>query len=151
MPQIHCVTEDGSWDPDVLTGLVGESELAGERFLRRLVDEWRSGANRFDALGEALFVAYLEGRILGVCGLSRDPYAPGDATGRVRHLYVAAGHRRRGIGKALVLAVMEHARGVFPRLRLRTQSEAAACFYQSLGFQRCEEPEATHILNLPAG
>jgi len=149
--ELRCVTEDEGWDPRILGALVAESEAAGERFLRRLVDEWRSGANRFDAAGEALFVAFEEGRAVGVCGLNRDPYAVLAETGRVRHLYVAADHRRRGIGRALLRAVIERARGVFPRLRLRTESQEAACFYQALGFERCAEPEATHFLHLPAG
>ena len=41
------------------------------------------------------------------------------------------------------------ARGVFDRLRLRTDNEAAARFYQALGFRRCTgEPNCTHRLEL---
>jgi hypothetical protein len=39
--------------------LLAESEQAGLRFLRRLVDEWASGVNRFDRPGEALFGAQI--------------------------------------------------------------------------------------------
>ncbi|MFT3883033.1 MAG: hypothetical protein QM703_25700 [Gemmatales bacterium] len=42
---------------DSLEALAKESEHEGWRFLRRLVDEWISGANRFAESGEALFAA----------------------------------------------------------------------------------------------
>jgi len=69
-----------------------------------------------------------------VCGLNRDPYLRDATVGRVRHLYVAVDHRRRGIGTELVSAVMSLARGHFARLRLRTDSPDADEFYLSLGF-----------------
>ena len=46
---------------DALGALVAESEEAGVRFVRRLLDEWTRGANRFDRPGEALFAARVAG------------------------------------------------------------------------------------------
>src|SRR5438128_1732301 len=106
--------------PDHLAELVAESEREGLAFLRRLVKEWESGDNRFDQPGEALFAAVSGDGVVGVCGLNVDPYLPAGRVGRVRHLYVAAGFRRRGIGAGLVAAVILAARGAFDRLRLRT-------------------------------
>jgi len=129
--------------------LVSESERAGESFVRRLVDEWESGANRFDRFGEALFGARAGGRLVGVCGLNRDPYADDASVGRVRHLYVAAAERRRGVGGALVSAVVDAARGTFDEVRLRTRSDEAAAFYESLGFRRTSAvADCTHVLPL---
>ena len=77
------------------------------------------------------------------------PYLPAGRVGRVRHLYVATECRRCGIGTELVAAVILAARGTFDRLRLRTGSESAARFYESLGFQPCtEKPARTHVLDL---
>src|SRR5262249_3904959 len=42
---------------DRLAGLIAEAEEAGVRFVRRLVEEWEGGANRFSRPGEALFAA----------------------------------------------------------------------------------------------
>ena len=135
--------------PDRLADLVAESEREGFAFVRRLVDEWESGDNRFDRPGEALFAAVDDGRVVGVCGLNIDPYLPGGRVGRVRHLYVAAAFRRRGIGAGLVAAVIRAARGTFDRLRLRTESESAVRFYESLGFRSCAgEPDCTCALQL---
>jgi len=79
---------------DGLAGLVAEAERHGFRFVRRLAEEWASGATRFDGPGEALFAAVVGGRVIGVCGLTADPYAAASRVGRVRRLYVAAAHRR---------------------------------------------------------
>lgn len=134
---------------DHLADLVAESEEAGLMLLRRLVDEWQSGTNRFAAPGEALFGAFLDGRVVGVCGLNVDPYQTSARVGRVRHLYVAAALRRRGIGSRLVAAVVATAQGAFDRLRLRTNSESAARFYEALGFSRCTgEAACTHVLEV---
>ncbi|PYM80776.1 MAG: GNAT family N-acetyltransferase, partial [Candidatus Rokuibacteriota bacterium] len=52
-----------------VAALVAESEAQGLRFVRRLAEEWASGANRFDRPGEALFVARDDRRVVGVGGL----------------------------------------------------------------------------------
>jgi GNAT superfamily N-acetyltransferase len=144
-----AVTRLEKLPPDRLADLVVESEREGFAFVRRLVAGWESGDNRFDRPGEAFFAAVADGRVVGVCGLNVDPYLPGGRVGRVRHLYVAAAFRRRGIGAELVAAVIRAARGTFDRLRLRTESESAARFYESLGFRRSDdEPDGTHDWDL---
>src|SRR6516162_4861759 len=87
---------------DGLSALVTEADANGFRALSRLLSEWRSGLNRFDQPGEALFIAADNGRVVGVCRLNRDPYAGDPTVGRVRHLYVAVDHRRKKIGTQLV-------------------------------------------------
>lgn len=135
--------------PDQLAELVGEAERSGCRFVRRLVDEWAGGANRFDRPGEALFAAVLGGRVVGVRGLNADPYVAGGRVGRVRRLYVLEAHRGAGLGRRLVAAVIAAARGAFDRLRLRTDDAGAARFYEGLGFRPCAgEPDCTHTLEL---
>ncbi len=134
---------------DSVADLLSESEQAGLRMVRRLADEWKSGANRFDRPGEALCGAWIDGRLVGVCGLNIDPYAGSERTGRVRHLYVLATFRRRGIGGQLVLQVMEAARARFDDLRLRTHDPAAARLYETLGFRACPGGrDYTHVARL---
>ncbi len=130
---------------DSLGALIAESEQGGLRFVRRLAEEWASGANRFDRPGEALFVARLAGQVVGVCGLNVDPYATEPNVGRVRHLYVLSAHRRLGVGGQLVTEVMKAARGRFDRLHLRTNTPEAARLYEKLGFRRCVGADFTHI------
>lgn len=132
-----------------LAPLVAESEQAGWRFLRRLLDDWSSGANRFDGDGEALYAARVDGRLVGVCVVNVDPYAADRGVGRLRRLYVAADQRGQGIGRCLVRQAVSAAAVRFHRLRLRTESAAAANFYEGLGFERRDDAgTCTHVLEL---
>lgn len=131
-----------------LDGLVDDSERHGLSLVRRLVDEWSSGVNRFDRPGEALFVARRGIRPVGVCGLNVDPYAGREDVGRVRHLYVLATDRRLGIGERLVVKVIAVAWERFDRLQLRTNNPGAAALYERLGFRRCDAADATHRMDL---
>src|SRR5439155_26381071 len=135
---------------DSLGALIAESEHAGLRFVRRLVEEWGTGANRFDRSGEALFAAWVDSQLVGVCGLNIDPYAADDRIGRLRHVYVRSASRRRGVGRYLVTKAIETAHGGFEVLRLRTTNSLAAPFYEALGFRPAEgvTQDATHVMQL---
>ena len=89
--RLHALT------PGTLDALLDDSERLGSRIVRRLVDEWSSGVNRFDRSGEALFGGRVEGQLVGICGFNVDPYAADDGIGRVRHLYVWSIHRARSV------------------------------------------------------
>jgi GNAT superfamily N-acetyltransferase len=129
--------------------MLAESEAAGYRFLRRVTDEWQSGANRFTRPGEALLVAEMNSRWVGVCGLSIDPYLEDPEIGRVRNVYVLADCRRTGIGRRLVEEAIAMARGNFDWLRLRGEEAGPARLYESLGFRPCSGiPNCTHILEV---
>ncbi len=132
---------------DRFADMLAESEAFGYQFLRRVVDEWESGVNRFARPGEALLVAVSNGRWVGVCGLSIDPYLEDPRVGRVRNVYVLADCRRTGIGRRLVEEAIARARGDFDNLRLRGEEEGPARLYESLGFRPCPGvPNCTHIL-----
>lgn len=134
---------------DCLGALIAESEREGLRFVCRLAEEWTNGVNRFDRPGEVLLVAAIAGCRVGVCGLNVDPYSAEPRVGRVRHLYVLAAHRRLGIGRHLVAAIIEAARGRFDRLHLRTGNPLAARLYEGLGFRpRVGVAHCSHVLSL---
>ena len=148
-----CASSGIHWErlrdlPRGIEALVSESEAAGFGLVRRLVDEWRNGSNRFDRPGEALFAAWREERLAGVCGLNVDPYAGDERVGRVRHLYVLVEARRHGVARALMAETLAAARGRFPTVRLGTSNPAAARLYESLGFRPVSEPHCTHRLSL---
>jgi GNAT superfamily N-acetyltransferase len=130
----------------VFGALLAECENEGGSFLLRLRDEWRNGATRFDRPGEILLGAFLDGRLIGVGGLTHDPWQPD--IGRLRHLYVLREMRGRGVGRLLVSRIVEEARRAFPVLRLRTRAREAARLYESVGFVPTAEPFETHRLGL---
>jgi GNAT superfamily N-acetyltransferase len=117
----------------------------GVNFMTRLLAEWRSGVNRFDKPGEWLLGAFEDGRMVGLGGLTIDPYLPAGDVGRLRRLYVAPSVRRRGIGAALVDALLQHASGRFRLVRLTTDTQAAADFYLRCGFSQVDDNSATHV------
>jgi GNAT superfamily N-acetyltransferase len=142
------ITRIKELDLQALDELRRESSQEGYRFVERLCDEWASGTNRFSAPGEALFLATVGDLVVvGVCGLNRDSYVPDPSVGRVRRLYVARAHGRVGVGRALLEAVLAHAREHFRRLRLR--SEVAGEFYLTHGFRRiASETDTTHAMEI---
>ena len=125
------------------------STKEGFALLERLRDEWKSGANTFALAGEALFEARQQGRLIGICGLNRDPYANDPSVGRVRRLYVAPEVRRMGVGRQLVAAVLREACSHFATVCARTTTSDGALFYQALGFHRTSSvPTASHEIHV---
>ena len=119
----------------------------GFSFLERFVNAWDQGEARFSGEGESLWGAYCGEELVGVCGLSQDPYGKNPRVGRLRHLYVLPVRRREGVGRALTIAVISSAREHFDSLELRTDHEKAALFYEKIGFSKVTgEERATHRL-----
>jgi RimJ/RimL family protein N-acetyltransferase len=86
----------------------------------------------------AVFVAEVDGRVVARLSLARDSHP---ASGHVADLglMVAAAHRRRGIGRALLEQAVEWARGAgVAKLELHVfpHNEAAIALYESFGFER---------------
>jgi len=131
--------------PPQLFDLEREASEEGFNFMRRLIEEWSNGSNRFDKPGERLLVASNNMNIVAIGGLNLDQYTPAGDAARLRRLYVANGFRRRGVGEALVDALLAGASLRFRVVRLSTDTEAAAAFYTRLGFSAIENETATHI------
>jgi GNAT superfamily N-acetyltransferase len=119
----------------------------GYNFLDTLVEEWASGENRFDAPGEILCGHLDQGLLVAVGGLNCDPFAGRPEVGRIRRVYVRDAWRNKGVGKALVSALIEEARKHFRCVRLRAENPGAARLYERLGFTPIASPDATHILH----
>jgi ribosomal protein S18 acetylase RimI-like enzyme len=134
---------------DQVSPLLIASEAEGFRFLRRVVSEWESGANRFTGKGEALLGCFVDHRLVAICGLMRDPYQGEAAVGRLRNLYVLPEYRGRAIGATLARRVIELAGSSFKLLRLRASTPQAAALYERLGFTATRAVEnCTHVMDL---
>jgi N-acetylglutamate synthase-like GNAT family acetyltransferase len=133
--------------PPQMANLEKEAVAEGCRFLTRLISEWNSGTNRFDAPGEFLMAAYLNQRLVGIAGLSVDPFTH-ERTGRLRRVYVAPASRRLQVGRRLVSALLAHAALHFESVRLFTDTSEGSAFYLRCGFTRTDDAHATHIVQI---
>jgi GNAT superfamily N-acetyltransferase len=134
---------------EALQPILAASLNEGYKFIKTLWDEYVSGKTRFDADGAALYGVYNDGTLVAIGGVHRDPYLDRPNIGRIRHVYVMPEARRNGVGRRLMTALINHSRGNFAFLTLRTPTEHADAFYVSVGFSR--EPrfeQATHWLSL---
>jgi ribosomal-protein-alanine N-acetyltransferase len=101
-----------------------------ERLLFNGDDPWSP-----EAFVEAMAVGhhYLAARegdsLIGYAGLARV-----GAEAEIHTLAVDPAHHRRGIGRALLRAVLDHAVGATVFLEVRTDNESAICLYRSEGF-----------------
>ena len=111
-------------------------ELCAKDYTPRQIESWtryKSADNYRGGMvegGEAIFVAEVEGRIIGFASLEAD---------EITSVYVAPARISRGAGRALVEAAEAHARdqGV-ETIRLRSTITAIG-FYQKMGYRRVEE------------
>jgi GNAT superfamily N-acetyltransferase len=142
-PRLHFAVLDDL--PEDFERLRIEAAQEGFGFIERLDREWRSGDNRFDGAGEQLLGAFVERRLVAIGGLNRDPYVSGAETGRLRRLYVRKDWRFGGVGRGLVERLLDHAKGVFREVRLRTDTEEAAAFYLRCGFKAVQDETASHV------
>jgi GNAT superfamily N-acetyltransferase len=141
--EIHQVTHL----PPQIPALEKEAVAEGFRFITRLTSEWHSGSNRFDAPGECLMAAYLNRQLVGIGGLSVDPFTLA-RTGRLRRIYVTPASRRQQVGRRLVNALLAYAALHFETVRLNTDTAQGSAFYLSCGFTLTEDAQATHIVQL---
>jgi putative acetyltransferase len=87
--------------------------------------------------GGAILLAYDEGKLAGCAALRR---LDGDIC-EMKRLYVRPAFRRKGVGRALAEAVIEHARTLgYALIKLDTlgSMQAANALYASLGFKPCD-------------
>ena len=132
-------------DPALPAGfntLRAAADAEGYRFLRRLADDWCSGAMRFDRPGEALLAARSGETLAAIGGLTSDPFVP-DAL-RMRRFYVGAAFRRSGIGRRLATALLERA----GRRRVTCNAAIGSVpFWESLGFIADPRDGHTHVID----
>jgi GNAT superfamily N-acetyltransferase len=121
-----------------LSRLLALSKSEGYKFVQKLYDEYFDGTNRFNQNGESLFLAKSKDEILGIGGLNIDPYLNDTNIGRVRHLYLLPEWRCKGIGKELLITIIEESRTHFESITLYTDNPIADKLYTNFGFVRAE-------------
>jgi ribosomal protein S18 acetylase RimI-like enzyme len=88
--------------------------------------------------GNAFWGAFVEGNLVGMVGSTCEPRAKNRHKGHVVAMYVAPEFRRRGLGRALLQAVIDHARDVAGLeqlvLTVTRRNPAAGDLYRATGF-----------------
>ncbi|HEV7821297.1 MAG TPA: GNAT family N-acetyltransferase [Burkholderiales bacterium] len=88
-------------------------------------------------LGAAdIFGAFLDGALVGMAGYSARENSKQAHKGLLWTMYVRAAVRNAGVGKALVAAVLDHARGRVEMVQLTvvSENESARRLYRAMGF-----------------
>jgi RimJ/RimL family protein N-acetyltransferase len=133
-------------DAEQLARLADAVSAAPEGWLISVAGEWRSAGDErryLKALRRyphaAVFVAEQEdGHLVGRLSVGRDPH-PASAHVADVGLMVAIEARRQGVGRALLEAAVDWARGAGVRkleLHVFPWNEAAIALYESFGFER---------------
>lgn len=130
----------------LLEKLAVEAQLESFNFVRRTINEWKSGTNDFSKKGEILFGIFISNLCIGIGGLNVDPYVNDPSIGRIRHLYISQEHRRKGLATLLLQEIINTAMLNFETVRLYTNNPEASSFYESLGFDHSNGVKESHIL-----
>ena len=89
------------------------------------------------AIGRAdIFGAFLDGRLSGIAGYAAQESSKQAHKGLLWAMYVRSTARKSGLGKILVAAVLDHARGRVEMVQLTvvSENEAARRLYEAMGF-----------------
>jgi ribosomal protein S18 acetylase RimI-like enzyme len=123
--------------------------MAGEEFRKTTVQDTEKRLLALPA--ESFFLgAFDEGVLAGIATFIRDTHLKERHKGRVYGVYIAASHRGKGWGRALMNALLEKARtqrGLEQiLLAVATSNATAVALYRSLGFEVYgTEPRALKI------
>ena len=131
---------------DSINNLAIEAQSEGYGFVRRTIDEWNSGINKFSKQGEILFGIFIANSCIGIGGLNVDPYINDPSIGRIRHVFISQKYRRKGLATQLLNRIIRLASENFKLLRLYTENPSASSFYESIGFIEKKAEKVTHIL-----
>jgi ribosomal protein S18 acetylase RimI-like enzyme len=131
-------------DVEQIRSLADEGTAEGFQFVARFVSDLESAEFPLDDRRQFFLGAFDGNRLVAIGGVTPDPHLDDKHIGRIRHVYVARDARRCGVGLRLIDALELRARHEYTTLRLRTDTEAAAAFYEAIGYQRTNEANATH-------
>ena len=119
----------------------------GIRIVSTVIDRWIDGTQRYDRPGEKLLVGRVGERIVAVGGLAWCPNVAGAL--RVRRFYVSPTARRQGIAQNLARKLIDDSAGHPAVLTCNAMaSDAAAPFWESVGFLPVDADGITHRLDL---
>lgn len=124
----------GKGSDGTLKDLLAASTDEGFKFIDRLVTELANHPEQYEGQGAALLGGYALGQLVAIGGFSADPYTTEQGLGRLRRVYVLPAWRGMGVGRRLIRTLEAQAAKTYRALVLRTDTAAAARFYEALGY-----------------
>jgi len=125
--------------------LMQRSRDEGIKNMSMLQDNWLSGAERFNKNGAALFGAFFESELIGLGGTTKELGYTAPAM-RMRRLFVLPHWRRKGVAGLIAHHCMDWGLQSAKTLTCNAQaSDAAAPFWERMGFEPVSLPRITHI------
>lgn len=124
----------GNGEDGALKDLLAASTAEGFQFIERLVTELANHPSQYEGQGAALLGGYAPGQLVAIGGFSADPYTTEQGLGRLRRVYVLPAWRGMGVGRRLIRTLEAQAAETYRALVLRTDTAAAARFYEALGY-----------------
>lgn len=137
--------------PEGFGPLRAAADAEGHRNMRRLGDDWASGAQRFDREGEVLLAAFVDGDLAGVGAVTQEPEPADKPALRMRRLYVAPRFRRQGVARAIANALLQESLAHAALITVHAGGDVAARFWESQGFHPCSEHPWSHELRRDDG
>ncbi|WIL45125.1 GNAT family N-acetyltransferase [Bacillus bombysepticus] len=129
--------------------LVQESKDEGFYFLIKLISEYENKINTFNKTGECLYGIFQGEKLIGIGGLNEDPYTINNKIGRIRRFYIAKKYRRKGLGRLLLVRIINDAKKHFNIVVLNTDTVQGDKFYTSSRFVKgTKYMGVSHYLNL---
>ena len=135
-PQIRCLelADAGLYREIRLEALQKNPEAFGSTFEKENAQPlpWFEAA-----IGRAdIFGGFLSGTLAGIAGFAAQEGAKHAHKGFLWAMYVRSAARKSGLGKILVAAVLDHARGRVEMVQLTvvSENEAARRLYEAMGF-----------------
>jgi len=142
--RIRCVKNLLNQD---IRELLDESKKEGFNLINRLINDFKSGKNKFNKKGERLVVCEVDEKIVGICGLNIDPI--NSKRGRIRRLYVLPQYRNKGVGRKLVKELIDYSKKHFKSVSVNIGKLNISEFYEDLGFKKYnKEKRITHLLRI---
>lgn len=133
------------WElPQGFAVLREDARAEGYGHIERLFDDWRAGTIRFDKDDELLLVAYADGELAAVGGITQDTTLK--RTLRMRRFYVRPKFRRNGVGRKLVEALLVDARDRELPVVVNAGPKEAPVFWESMGFVPDARDGHSHVL-----
>ncbi|MFT3926940.1 MAG: GNAT family N-acetyltransferase [Myxococcales bacterium] len=130
--------------PDGFSALHRCAEKEGFAHLSRLAAAWENGPST-PSPGEVLMEVRAQEQLVAIGALTAEPAESMKGALRVRRFYVHPHFRRRGLGRLLASALLDHGRAHSRAFTLHAPRPSSRAFWEAMGFVVDERDGFSHV------